>query len=90
MGIEPTRDLLGLALVLKTRSTTRHLSPPRQFKRAAGKTYLILTVIITLSRELLQALIVLLFVLLYPGCFRDARGIVLYHHRSAAMTSLPK
>jgi hypothetical protein len=29
MGIEPTRDLLGPALVLKTRSTTRHQSPPR-------------------------------------------------------------
>ncbi len=28
MGIEPTRDLFGLTLVLKTRSTTRHQSPP--------------------------------------------------------------
>ena len=32
MGIEPTRDLLGPTLVLKTRSTTRHQSPPRPLK----------------------------------------------------------
>jgi hypothetical protein len=31
MGIEPTRDLLGPTLVLKTRGTTRHQSPPRRF-----------------------------------------------------------
>jgi hypothetical protein len=29
MGIEPTRDLLDPALVLKTRSTTRRQSPPQ-------------------------------------------------------------
>ncbi len=29
MGIEPTQDLLGPTLVLKTRGTTRHQSPPR-------------------------------------------------------------
>jgi hypothetical protein len=28
MGIEPTQDLLGPTLVLKTRGTTRHQSPP--------------------------------------------------------------
>lgn len=28
MGIEPTRDLIGPTLVLKTRGTTRHQSPP--------------------------------------------------------------
>jgi hypothetical protein len=31
MGIEPTRDLLDPTLVLKTRGTTRHQSPPRWF-----------------------------------------------------------
>ena len=31
MGIEPTRDLIGPTLVLKTRGTTRHQSPPRRF-----------------------------------------------------------
>jgi hypothetical protein len=29
MGIEPTRDLIDPTLVLKTRSATRHQSPPR-------------------------------------------------------------
>ena len=29
MGIEPTQDLLGPTLVLKTRGTTRHQSPPQ-------------------------------------------------------------
>jgi hypothetical protein len=29
MGIEPTRDLLDPTLVLKTRGTTRHQSPPQ-------------------------------------------------------------
>ena len=29
MGIEPTRDLLSPTLVLKTRGTTRHQSPPQ-------------------------------------------------------------
>ena len=29
MGIEPTRDLIGPTLVLKTRGTTRHQSPPQ-------------------------------------------------------------
>ncbi len=31
MGIEPTRDLLSPTLVLKTRGTTRHQSPPQRF-----------------------------------------------------------
>jgi hypothetical protein len=31
MGIEPTRDLLDPTLVLKTRGTTRHQSPPQWF-----------------------------------------------------------
>ena len=31
MGIEPTRDLLDPTLVLKTRGTTRHQSPPQRF-----------------------------------------------------------
>jgi hypothetical protein len=30
MGIEPTRDLLDPTLVLKTRGTTRHQSPPQR------------------------------------------------------------
>ena len=29
MGIEPTRDLIDPTLVLKTRGTTRHQSPPQ-------------------------------------------------------------
>ena len=29
MGIEPTRDLISPTLVLKTRGTTRHQSPPK-------------------------------------------------------------
>jgi hypothetical protein len=31
MGIEPTKDLLDPTLVLKTRGTTRHRSPPHTF-----------------------------------------------------------
>jgi hypothetical protein len=31
MGIEPTRDLIDPTLVLKTRGTTRHQSPPQWF-----------------------------------------------------------
>ena len=30
MGIEPTRDLLGPTLVLKTKGTTRHQAPPQR------------------------------------------------------------
>ncbi len=31
MGIEPTRDLISPTLVLKTRDTTRHQSPPQSY-----------------------------------------------------------
>jgi hypothetical protein len=55
MGIEPTQDLLGPTLVLKTRSATRRQSPPQDSQATRLRQPLILSHFLPEAKKLYRS-----------------------------------